>query len=398
MRPKRRRSRPKGSKPGPPPAGGSRPVSPAASERGQPVVAPSPPPEPSLPPEPLPDPRVGELQDQVTQLTQRLEGLAKPEGGNVDERFEGMEERMKSLLQLSEILSVRYNPFLEEEEPALYDDHSPEQFLPESPGTAGPGSRPPTARKRVKSPHPEPRVPEGAEVVPMEPDPDVPMGPANVAHADDVDAAMAWLGPPEAPVVEAIVELDDEVSGPSPAPVEEAAVPRPPPVSATLPPAVSSPDKHDDAPRLDTPPRPATERPAWPAHAGTAAAPRGVPPGPTPVNAARPAPPRSAYFALCWFERLAAAGDPSEIHLFLDHYERLGWIPEGDRAWMRQLALGIAPPREDLSWDDLGLTGPDLARLHRDHLRLLEKLFRTGLAEDSPEAWERQADHLLGGR
>ncbi len=391
MRPKRRRSRPKGSKQSP----AARAPEGPASERGAPVTPP-PAPEPVEPPPPQEDPRVGELQEQLTELTHKLEGLSHPEGGDVDERFQGMEERMKSLLQLSEILSVRYNPFLEEEEASIYDDQDIDQFLPESMRGQGLGAR----------------APRGAEVVPIEPDPDVPLGPANVAHAEAIGEALGKLSPGQE-------ELEGETQAPDDLEVEleEEPLPEPEPHLEPIPPPARAPGppapKAAPAPepplpkpipkRAPEPPTPApvappAQRPA-PESAATAPAHPSPAPAPiaTPATPFRPAPPRSAYFALCWFERLASAGDPAEIHLFLDHYERLGWIPADDRGWLRELAIGIAPRRADLSWDDLQLTGPDLARLHREHLRLLERLFHTGLVDDSPDAWERQADGLLGG-
>ncbi len=349
--------------------------------------------------------RVKELEAKVAELSASLGALhEKPGAASVD-------DQMQDLLRLSELISVRYNPFLKDEEPALYDDQDVRRFLPKKGAQMRPGSEvipvsqeyadaevvpvdgPPVAQPAQRGRdddqtgmhHDEPgdlRVVEAEEGVASETTPESGGPHTNAPGSHDVapDAMKVGAAPPSADQsrdLDAALDLSGETSWHQ-AGEQVAQEPRAALDAAPEPPEV-------EAPAVQ---RPEPEEPEEPMHHE----PHTRPARPRPVRAVPGPSPRQSHHVLSWFERLASEGDPSEIHLFVEHYARLGWIPAQHVDWMRLMADAIAPARDDLLWEDLELPGVELARMHQRHLRFLQRLFDR--PRDDPDHWGREADAL----
>lgn len=96
---------------------------PGADAPAAPPPAPSPP-EGAAPPPPDPDPLAVALDASVKEIAEKLARLSssvetvREERSSFDEKFGKMEERMRKLTALAEMISTQYNPFLGAEPPA----------------------------------------------------------------------------------------------------------------------------------------------------------------------------------------------------------------------------------------------------------------------------------------
>ena len=287
------------------------------------------PPEPAPPTEPKLDEdaemraqEMDELRRQLADMRDQMEAMsaAKDQIEGVAEKFTGMEDRMGNLLQLSELLSIQYNPFLEDAEDQVFEGrHDADELIQSL-----------REKKRDRRPGSEVVRPDRDEPVPLE-------SPAEESEA-----------PPDA--------SPDVARRPAP---ETSPQPKP-------------------APTYAPPPMP-TFVPA--AHAPVA-----------PVGRSR-----EAYLALCWLEHLAETAPDGATHLLLDHYRRLGWVGEDDYTWLSVLAHSVSVPTE-VAWSDFQLTGPEMARFHRENMTFLDRLFHHGFEERDPGRWQDQARRWLEGQ
>ncbi len=397
----------------------------------------APPTEEPAPPEPstdVLDERLAEVAQQNAERVQELEAKVAELSASLgqlhdkpDEAGPGIDAQMQDLLRLSELISVRYNPFLKDEEPSLYDDQDVRRFLPKDPPEPRPGSEVVTVQQIAAQDAGEAATPDlEPDVVPVEPDaPDEPHGStaevdpdepviearhadAETVHEEPQPEAKASTRPEdqtmhtEAADVGAMlasIEWPDNQPGDQEVvEAEEGVAPQTTPKAEG--PATNAPGSHESAPSAmpaDAAPHSADQSSNMEPlvepepHVGDREA---RPPRPRPVRGPTP---RQSHHVLRWFERLSHEGDPSEIHLFVDHYARLGWIAPEHVDWMRLMADAVAPRRADLDWDDLQLHGVDLARLHQQHLRFLQRLFHDPPAHDDPRGWDREADAFWEG-
>jgi len=98
---------------------------------------------------------------------------------------------------------------------------------------------------------------------------------------------------------------------------------------------------------------------------------------------------------LRWMERLAEGADPAVVHLFLEHYRRMGWIGDEAHAWFRAVAEGFAAPIEGATWRTFGLDGRRLLRLHKASLRFLELFFRGNLPPNEVGRLQSLVDRMM---
>ncbi len=421
--------------PGGPPSGqrpaGTRPPSGAGAQR---------------PPRPPARPRenIDELKGQVSDLSKGLEA-EREQLRSVDEKVASVEDRLKSLMKLSELLSVRYNPFLEESEGALFDErYSPDDLVARLAGGdarlgARPDSPPPDAMEPSRQPAPSAAPPPGPD------DKFAASALREVVRPEDVGAVpepevvppKPSPGPAQEPPHGGAAGSDQQERTPSaqrpPRPVKPPA--RRPPLASNgaIPDDLearvdrllagrrpASPAAARDAPRTES--QPATSEPAeagailekrpTPGDLTTRFAAAGRPAQIAPATQAtetdrRPsaAPAgqpgvRQSYLAIAWLEHLGRAGKPAALPRLLDYYHRVGWIDDTTHGWLADLASGMAdPPTPSTTagvptWEKLGLKPADLARLHRRSLRFLE-LLRQGMADEDFERVEAAAAALL---
>ncbi|MGB1586717.1 MAG: FlaD/FlaE family flagellar protein [Thermoplasmatota archaeon] len=261
-----------------------------------------------------------ELRRQLADMRDQMEAMsaAKDQIEGVAQKFNGMEDRMGNLLQLSELLSIQYNPFLEDTEEQVFEGrHEADELIQSL-----------REKKRDRRP--------GSEVV-----------------RPDLDTPVPLDAEPEA------APVPDEPPAESPA---QAPAPHPEPA---------------EVPTYQPPP-PARYVPA-------------PQPPVAPVGRSR-----EAYLALCWLEHLTENAPEGAAHLLLDHYRRLGWVGEDDYTWLSVLAHSVSVPTE-IAWSDFELSGPDMARFHRENMTFLDRLFHQGFEERDPGRWQHQARRWLGG-
>lgn len=309
------------------------------AEAQAPAAAPEPEPEPEHDEEAeLRAQEMDELRRQLADMRDQMEAMsaAKDQIEGVAEKFTGMEDRMGNLLQLSELLSIQYNPFLEDTEEQVFEGRHEADALIQGLREKKRGNRPPRPGSELVRPDRDEPVPLDA------PDPDDPF--------EDIE--------PEAPAT------------------PEA--PSTPPAPAPAGPAMPAPPERA--------PTPSYQPPAMPTY---------TPPPRAPVAPVGRS--REAYLALCWLEHLAENAPEGASHLLLDHYRRLGWVGEDDYTWLSVLAHSVSVPTQ-VAWSDFELKGPEMARFHRENMTFLDRLFHQGFEERDPGRWQDQARRWLEGQ
>lgn len=99
-------------------------AAPAPTAPEAPAAGAQPPPEAAAAPDPANDPIAAALDQSVREITEKLAKLSssvegvREERAQFDEKFGKMEERMRKLTALAEMISSQYNPFLGTEPPA----------------------------------------------------------------------------------------------------------------------------------------------------------------------------------------------------------------------------------------------------------------------------------------
>ena len=132
----------------------------APAPAASPVPAAAPPPEPAAPPAPdlavILDANVKEMSEKIARLASSLESTTQ-ERGSFEAKLDQMEERMRKLSSLTEMISAQYNPFVGDA-PAERDPlPHPEVGLaapPEPPAAASPPA--PSLSLSLEPPAPEP--------------------------------------------------------------------------------------------------------------------------------------------------------------------------------------------------------------------------------------------------
>jgi len=79
--------------------------------------------------------------------------------------------------------------------------------------------------------------------------------------------------------------------------------------------------------------------------------------------------------SLAWLQFLAKSVHAGGLHLLLAYYRRLGWIPKGAYAWLRDLADGVARQTNRMTWDALRIEPDRLIEIHAKSYRALRELF-----------------------
>jgi len=287
---------------------------------------------------------------------------------------------LQDLRDLSEILSVQYNPFLAAEETSPEERHSAADLLMRRLGIRDAPSRParpPRPAPRNASPaasaadeeteveEPEEDEPTKKAAAPAAPAPS-PVPPPMPAAAPPVLAVPAKAAAPPVPVAVDTPAVPMPSPGPAPAPL--------PVPAATTPRPASLPDPH-----------------AMPALPPTMPGPGGLFAGPRAVGG-----PRETFLAIHWFTYLAEGTDPSVIFLYLDYYRDAGWFGPAEHQWLEGLAKGLATRREKANWSDYGLDARRLAQVHLRNLRVLDKLFGATLQYGEAQYLQQTLDALLG--
>ena len=280
-------------------------------------------------------------------MLKKLNALAK----NLEAEREGLkaslskvdtiEGRMQSLQHLSELISVRYNPFLEDSEGALSDGRRASDLLP----------------NRRNAPNHVPHSPL-AEIVPLAP-------------------------PPAAPTTE-----DAALDVPS---YVEPAVPSHVPARQELPlapptPTVQAPPAQKPAPARNHPaPHPVRSVPAI---SYRQAGPQPVSHHAFPPNVQNP---REAFLILEWFEYLIKRLPAREIPKLIDYYHEIAWIDPSLHAWLLAMAEGIAGPRTPEGDAAFRKEAPRrLVKIHKATLRFLDLLHEPTLAHGQSQGLERR--------
>lgn len=330
------------------------------------------------------DDRVKQLSDKVSKLT---DALSEMEGDreslrSVSEQFSSMQENLKSLQHLSELLSLRYNPFLEEEEAAIFDGdrNDPQSMIRrmEEGGKKGDAGKKQGALSATE-------LQEG------------PAGPPAAAHrnaagedakddaSDDPEttrevdlgggrSALAPTGPGRGDQAEgggaaagATDAATDETRGPRQRPP-----PRPRPM-------------HEEATRLA------------PTSAVGAAPEEGrelyVGPSRTASFGVR-----ETFLVMTWFEHLIGKKDPAVLYVYLDYYHEIGWLSSEAHGWMVQLARGVGQRQEGADWAGFGLKPTDLMKTHMASLRFFDFLFRINLDRSEERDLQKKLGDILGDR
>ncbi|MGQ0536382.1 MAG: FlaD/FlaE family flagellar protein [Methanobacteriota archaeon] len=314
----------------------------AAPPQAQPAPAAPPAAPPASPPAAAPvaappgdEKAMKDLQERLLLMQRGLDTEREAVKG-FTEKVGKMEERMKFLQNLSEVLSAKYSPF-------VGDDAEEEPFEPDPlkavPARATPPSRAPPAAPPTAAPEPAPAPAPVAEAAAASPIP--------ITKRGTSDPLGEAGGPPP---------TDQNGRG----------------------------DNHRQPPGalVGNGPVPSIVR------AGTRGAWR-VDVTPEPAFGKR-----ESYVVLSWFDHLLATLEPATLYRFLDYYRDTGWITEEAYAWMLRLAAGIAE-RDEAAIARLPPPDPrEVLRLHRTSLRVLDFLYGQDLAD--PEL--RELDHQLRAR
>ncbi len=84
---------------------------------------------------------------------------------------------------------------------------------------------------------------------------------------------------------------------------------------------------------------------------------------------------RRTLLVLSWFRQLQMHGPPSCLYLFIDHCHRMEWIDESCYKWLIALAQGVAEHDPELTFSDLELSTIELTEVHEANLLFLDDLF-----------------------
>lgn len=115
------------------------------------------------------------------------------------ERFDSLEERMKKLQVLSELLSVRYNPFLDQSESRVFEHHDLAGLLPGPAAGAVPAASPSDAAPATWPHDRGATAPERHEARPSPVPPPAPAAPPSPPAPAAPPSPPAPAGPPPAP-------------------------------------------------------------------------------------------------------------------------------------------------------------------------------------------------------
>lgn len=283
---------------------------------------------------------------------------------DTQDRIASIEERLKGLQNmqdLSELLSVKYNPFLDLEEDQPFEERlGPRDVLAGELGLREKrnGSRPRPGRSQPEEPRapPAPVVPEPAPAPPLA----SPQEP--ISHPDPIAPA------PPAPKV------------------------APSGTNGAVPPTESSPgpaitgfrtadmaDMHYDERTTPPPSEDAFGRTMFRSprtHSGGGGA-------------------REAFLAMHWFTYLSEGTDPAIIFQYLDYYHFVGWLDDESHSWLCRLAQGVAKRKKDATWNDFGMDLKRLSANHLRNLRFLDKLLGTTLQHGEADYLRQTVDMLL---
>ncbi len=105
--------------------------------------------------------------------------------------------------------------------------------------------------------------------------------------------------------------------------------------------------------------------------------------------------PRESFLAMHWFTYLSEGTSPSIIFLYLDYYKYVGWIDDETHDWLSKLAEGVASRKKGASWEDFGLDVNKLAGSHMRNLRFIDKLLGTTLQHGEADYLRQTVDMLL---
>ncbi len=320
------------------------PTAPAAPKPATPIAPPTPKPAASTPAPATSKPAAtsAEIDDA---LAERLAALEKGMSG------------LKNVQDLSELLSTKYNPFLDIDEEAVFEgQHSPDDLInARVSGTAG---KPAWAQASAgfteawndlpKLSSPMPSSLRGASGLP---------GPDAVPGTPGQSLMAPTLPPPQAP-----------------------AVPVAPPTQPIVAAPVANQDVADPpvAPRRFGEPVPDVEEKSM--YGGKKR---------STANA------REAFLAMHWFTYLSEGTNPSIIFLYLDYYRYVGWIDEDAYQWLWKLGEGLATPKEGAAWKDFGLDVQRLSSQHLRNLRFIDKLLGTTLQHGEADYLRQTTDMLL---
>ncbi len=284
-------------------------------------AAPTPPaPVQTAPPEPVPD----------HPLMERLDALEKGMSG------------LKNVQDLSELLSTKYNPFLDVDEEEIFESkHSTGDLL---------RARMSKGHRKPAWAQPSPGFEETWSDLPSIPTQTMPETPPPAARQVISPAEVAQMVAPERPVAAAPVPPE------SPAP------------AATR--GGTQHSRFSDA-RGATP---STMYGSKKQHAANA---------------------RESFLAMHWFTYLSEGTNPSIIFLYLDYYRYVGWIDEESYQWLWKLAEGVASPKQGAEWADFGMDVQQLSSRHLRNLRFIDKLLGTTLQHGEADYLRQTADMLL---
>ena len=297
----------------------------------------------------------------------------------MDERLRKMEESLhdlQALRDLSELLSVQYNPFLSLEESSTESSNNVNDLLRKQFGKSRPEDKQLDAVLASSAPrnrgNPAPHAPP--RIIP-EPEPE-----AESQWYDESETL--HINPPRMPLLS---ELLDE-GEPAPTPRRN---PMPHPQSLPQPAAREVPAVNDATaanPRDSRLPNPQTSG----FRTGN---------GPKALFQARGASslggPREAYLAMNWFTYLSQGTDSAVIFLYLDYYRYAGWIDEDSHAWLHRLAEGVGTPRPGSKWEDFGMEAKRLTECHLRNLKFLDKLLGTTLQHGEADYLQQTLAMLL---
>ena len=295
----------------------------------------------------------------------------KPDDGTLQSRLLKLESSFAALADLrdmSELLSVRYNPFLEKNDISPEERHTASDYLR---AQLGHGTQ---ANPQA------PAANERAGAVPAHPTPPLATHPGSAPPAAPIvappmpEAALAAPAPPSSRVQGIAVDSDTPVGTWIPAvPVPSEARPAPAPLPVM--PILSPP------PVVDQPFGAGGMRDE-PAFFATSRAAGG---------------PREAFLAIHWFTYLSQGTDPSVIFAYLDYYRSNHWLTTHQHTWLESLASGLAHRKTNAQWSDYGLSVERLAQNHLRNLRFLDKLFGTTLQYGEAQYLQQPLDVLLQG-
>lgn len=272
-----------------------------------------------------------DLSEKITLLAKSVDSERDTMKGFTD-KVGRMEERMKFLLNLSEVLSMNYNPFLGHEEAEPFAGGA--NMTRPTPGN-GNGVR---------------------EIVPVVPEDDAPVALAvpGIAPAQPAPADAAAPAPaPPSLGLDALLPPSDPSPGSA----------GPAPAASALAPALSFP-----------PMPPLMKAPSVPV-SGMWKGPPGVPVAEMSAQGLR-----ESYVTLQWFEYMLQTVEPQDLHRFIDYYREVGWIGEEVHQWMRNLAQGIAP-RDESAPPSRVVDPKELVHIHMTSLRFLDYLAGNRLNE-----------------